>query len=249
MPDKVFFCLSWYRKYHLIAEHEFYFEEVGTRLLNQFGDIEGYAAKKLEEFDHSDEFGSVDTAYTPGFLSLLSKIRDDTFLAVTSSMYYKFDKQVREWIVHCVSDSAEGQKHCKDLTGRIWRANLTKIIDLLKEIGLFDHVEVSRDELLTYSHVVNVYKHGQGHAFKRLKESNPEFLKEGYEEIDDHEDWELYYGDDIPLLKIDYKKVEGFYEVILGFWKGIPAETQFYCDKSTLERLLRSRGASQGKCT
>ena len=241
MSNEISFCVTQYEKYHLIEAHKFYFAEARNRLLPSFASIKDDAAKKEEEFEYPEECDCIDTAYKPDFHLLLSEMRDSTLLSVIAAMFHNFDKRIREWIVYSISVSVDKDKDedevCTKLKNKVWTATFKKIVDLLTEIECLDNDESLIDKLLIYSNLVNVYKHGPGPAMDNLKESCPRFLKEDYEEIDSEEDWKLYHGDGLPLLKIDIEKVEDFYEIVLKLWNGIPADFEFVIRISQIENL------------
>lgn len=212
-----------YEKFLALQKHQFYYGEAVNRLLNQFENLEECAVKKDEEFQYP---GDIDSAYKPDFQSLLAEIHNRTQLSIIAAMYFKFEKLIRSWIAYSISDVEDCENKYDDLKKEIFRRSFIEILSSLMKIGFLKIPSEMFKKILTYHHVVNVFKHGQGQSMNWLKENNPEFLKEHYEEYETEEDWKLANGDGEPALKIDNGNVNEIYEVIRHFIDGISADKE-----------------------
>ena len=223
MPLTIPLYVNERQKFLALQQHMFFYSEAKNRLLNQFENLEDYAVKMDEEFQYP---GDIDSAYKPDFGALLAEMHNRTQLSMIAAMFFEFEKQIRSWIAYSISDVEDCDNKYEDLKKEILRRPFSGILNSLMKIRFSKIPSEMFKKILTYRHVVNVFKHGQGRSMNWLKENNPEFLKEHYEEFETEEDWKSAIGDGVPALKIDNGNVNEAYEVILHFIDGISADKE-----------------------
>ncbi len=210
----------------LIEGHCFYLEQAKQRLLSQFENIESEVDSARERWlennknrfdpERHDAGDFYERANDAGieFYQLLSDMRDQTWLSVVAGMYHEWDKQLRKWI----SDEVRHWHRGENVNSRIWMVTFGDIVDLLESFGWGIRSTYYFQDLMACNLIVNVYKHGDGAAFKNLKASFSEYLPA----IDPL--WDGIEYRDYSYLKVDECQLERLSQAILGFWEDAPSQ-------------------------
>jgi len=230
MADRVLFQMYEGFRQRIINKHNFYVDQGQKRLLAQFADIEGEAdafAKKWLE-DHGQHFDPeyhdpadfYENAHEEAieFYELLSDMHDSTRLSIITGMFHEWEKQLRDWLVREFQHWPTGEA----LKAAIWKANFDQIIELLGALGWKVKSQPFYEQLDLCRLVVNVYKHGEGGSFERLKSDYPEFFPVL---------WPADLEDDDPLrffdpahLEVTDDHLDEFSNAIIAFWQAVPDE-------------------------
>lgn len=159
-----------------LEQHRFYVEQLKTRLLSQFDDLEGQADRfgdeTFERLGRAPGYGDVDMAdlaeaahdEAVGHYLALADLRKQVLLGGLAGMYHQWDKQLRDFIereMHHYVGAEWTDKH-------VWKPAGDRVLDILEEFGwpvkslplyaLLDALQL----------VVNVYKHGKGRSLNDL---------------------------------------------------------------------------------
>lgn len=168
-----------------LARHDFYMEQVKTRVLGNFRNM----GEEADQVAHKayDRIGSVysdgdgdmaaaaETAMDRGheFYMLLSDMRTQTTLGAMAALYHQWDKDIRGFLEGELSHSYDRDQ----VTKFAWGSNIDKIFETLEEFGWpirqaqwFPRLNASRL-------IVNVHKHGKGQSLDELIRDYPQYLK------------------------------------------------------------------------
>jgi len=215
----------------MIEEQRFYLDQGKKKLLSQFHDMEKEAEQEAERWleerapyfdpDRDDPNTAYENAYQEGvgYYLLLSEMRDQTRLSLVAGMYHMWDKQLRSWLMKEIRHWHDGDTVKK----KVWSATFDEISELLAATGLVkaDNTYVAR--LSAFRYVVNVYKHGDGPAFERIKADHTEFLHQSaYQDIDPELLWI-----DFTSLTVSETQLDELSQAITDFWNGIPYEVRY----------------------
>ncbi len=228
MSEVAFQMWGSYRE-HLIAEHRFYIEQAGKRLLSQFDNIDEEAEqagidsldRRSQAFnpDRDDPDDYYEAAYDQSieFYQLLHDMHAQTRLSVVAGMYHEWDKKLRDWVAKEMHHWCRSRAVIKAL----WLQDIAKVFDLLASFGWDVRTSLPNyDKLNATRLVVNVFKHGEGGSLDELKKSYPEYLNPAISEVVGDmicSDWL-----DHTFLAITDAHVEEFSEAILAFWLALP---------------------------
>lgn len=248
MSDVVVFQMWRPFRENLIANHKFYVEQSKSRLLSQFGDVEGeadrYAQKWLDDHTHlfdperhnPGDFEQQAYDESIAHYELLSEMRDTTRLSIIAAMFHEWDKQLRDWLARELLHVHTGSA----VTPAIWKANISDIFDLLECLNWPVRSRTYFSSLDACRLVVNVYKHGLGNSFDELKASHPQFLKNVLGDAAEKK-WAIEYADHTDLIVSD-QHLEEFSTAIVDFWENVPENTFASAIKSVpgwLEKALK----------
>jgi hypothetical protein len=124
-----------------LERHDFYVEQVRTRVLAQFRDIETEAEKHsnavYEQLAEQPGSGDVDLGELADrslesgqqWYELLSDLKSQMFLGAVAGMYHQWDKDLRDFIERELSHDV---RNAKDIA---WNQRSSSTFDLLKEFG------------------------------------------------------------------------------------------------------------------
>lgn len=214
----------------LIDAHHFYFKQAKQRLLSQFNHIEEEAEKvAIDYLEQNNQYFDPDIHDVADFYekannldiefyTLLSEMRDQTYLSVVAGMYHQWDKQFRQWLVY---EANHWCKHNK-IKKEIWKVDIGKLFSLMQSFG-WDIESRSYFKVIEGCRlVVNVYKHGEGSSLDKLRTDYPKYLKNGFN-ISSHQNNSsdkryLNYTD----LKVNDEQIQELSDAILAFWNDVP---------------------------
>jgi hypothetical protein len=149
------------------------------------------------------------------FYQGLVELRDVTRLSIISGMFHKWEKELRDWI------SGELGRHAGERTRRaIWRCQFGCMMSFLETWQWPIKSRPFHKDLETCSLVVNVYKHGDGDSFDKLKGAAPDLL--AAEEY--CPEWlrrDPIYSD----LRVTDDDLDRFSSAIISFWEDVPTDT------------------------
>lgn len=211
--------------------HQFYVNQAKLRLLSQFANMEEEADKYAEEWiDSNDRFFDPDTddpaeIYEQAndesidFYLNLKDLKDQTRFAITAGIYHKWDKQLREWIIH----ESRHSPLSIYMQENIWSIPLKGIIELFRGCGWDIRNEKFYKLIDACRLVVNVYKHGNGNSLDDLKKNYPEYI---VNPLSDKFQTNFEYLDHSNLVLTD-ENFQEFSDAIHTFWCNVPKEILF----------------------
>jgi hypothetical protein len=211
-----------------LERHNFYVEQVRTRVLAQFRDIETEAQKHSETvYEQLAELpgrGDVDMSELADHAlesgqeryELLSDLKNQMFLGAVAGMYHQWDKDLRDFIERELSHDV---RNAKDIA---WNQRSSSTFDLLKEFGWDCKTESFYPLIEACRLVVNVYKHGHGASLRTLAGTYPEYLKDSL--AIGSEDRKFADDDDLDYqwLTISEGQFDRFGGAIRSFWTRFP---------------------------
>lgn len=174
-----------------------------------------------EEYYHDDPFAAYDDAHDAGinYLWSLSEMQNTVLLALTAGMYHQFDKKLREHTIRELSNWCKREI----ITLMVWDLSFHRLCELLEWIGLKISGTKYGESIKACNLVVNVYKHGDGDAHRKLSCNHPEYypyatgFRRGKSEPK-HDD-----------LHVSEEQFVSFSDSITSFWKAVPEEC-YYLD-------------------
>lgn len=214
-----------------LGPHEFYVSEAIRRLIEQFNDIDCEAQavedKYLELFsqsfdpEHDNEGAVYDRAFHEGiaYQQALIEMKNTVILAMTASMFHKFDKTLREKTIKEFRHWQDGEV----IEPMIWNLKFHQLIELLEWVSININGTNFSQKINACRLVVNVYKHGNGDAHKELLSKYPEYY---YSRSHAKSDFAPRHDD----LVVSQEQFIEFAGAITTFWKNIPQ----YCFYSQL---------------
>jgi hypothetical protein len=231
MKGTVLFYLWEHHRKMLIERHRFYVNESMRRLLGQFENIARDAEIAAEEWlnersphfdpDRDDPSDLPEAAYHHGVAhyQLLCEIQESTRLSILAGMYHQWE----------------------ELKAAICKSTFPQIVELFDALGwriedepFYQHLDICRL-------VVNVFKHGDGKAFKELGDRSPNFLRNPtalrFPEL--LEGWRLHHND----LTVTDEHLREFSKAIIAFWRAVPErlwKSPEVVFPSWIEKALRS---------
>lgn len=211
----------------VIEHHRFYTEQGKIKLLSQFSNMEQEADEAAESWlvkrsmyfdpDHDDAGNLEEDAYHEGieYYRLLSALRDQTRLGIVAGMYHAWDKELRRWLVREIEHWHRGRA----VSEKVWKATFEEIFELLVSTGLTSYNTDHFEKLTACRCVVNVYKHGEGCSFDKLKANYPEYLniQSANESLPN-----IGWVDHTHLMVTD-EQFDEFSCAIIQFWRAIPS--------------------------
>jgi len=216
--------------------HLFYVDQLKTRLLSQFDDIEGMANRFAEEAyerigsspGHSeiDMSDAAEWAYeeAASHYLALTELRKQVLLGGLAGIYHQWDKQLREFIeremLHYV-DQEWTNKH-------VWKPAGDKVLEILEEFSWPVKSQPFYPLLDALQLVVNVYKHGKGRSLNELNDRYPRYVVDPAKAAG-FKKWKSPL--DHEWLTVTDDQFDEFEAAISDFWSAIPE--RLYYDVAT----------------
>ncbi len=219
---------------YFLDKHNFYVAEARKRLFSQFSDsdLEAEAGQREQDYyeaagkrfdpDYDDEGAICEQAHDEGISHwiALSDMKNTVSLALTAGMFHQFDKELREKCIREFSHWLDA----KSVTSMIWDISFPRLIEILEWIGMDITSKAYYEKIDACRQVVNVYKHGDGHAHRVLSVAHPEYYQDiniprGYRFSLRHEQ-----------LEVTETQFIEFADAITAFWNDIPT----YCMRSAI---------------
>lgn len=229
MGGYVLFQMSSSMRERIIANHRFYLAEATKRLLTQFENIEADAeqfasdwlAEHAKYFDPDrhdpGDFHEQAGDEMAGFYQGLQSLQSTTRLSIIAGMFHEWEKQLRDWLV---SELARVIFPSRETAKSVWNAKFDEIIAFLESWNWPIRDRPYHDDLCRCHLVVNVFKHGGGTSFDKLKLAAPNLLR------DEHWPDALFYRDpDYTDLRVDDECLIQFSDAIIAFWRDLPENT------------------------
>lgn len=152
-------------------------------------------------------------------------------LSLIAGLFHQWEKQIRDWLCTEIARWDSGTHSRK----AVWDLNFPKLFEFLEALGWDTKSHPFYKVLDKYRLLVNVYKHGEGSAFKQLRQEYPEFF---IPEKGPDSDLMLRYVDYSSLI-IQDKNLDELATAIDGFWNAIPEYT-FESDLQKTPQLFLS---------
>ena len=203
--------------------HKFFFEQSKMKLLSQFENMEEDARKYQEQWlKEKDSFYSA--GHDPAdlfekaqdeaidFYMKLKELRNNTYLSTLSALYFDWDKTVRNTLIQDLERAIQLPRKTQIA---IWEKGFDEIMNLFIGLGWNIKSENCYPELKKYSTVVNVFKHGYGGSFKKLKNDYPEFIWSDFKLFD------IDFAKYSDLLLSD-ENLQEFSDTVISFWTAMP---------------------------
>lgn len=212
---------------HHIALHEFYVEQMRSRILSQFDDLEGQADRYTEEayerMGRGLGYGDVDmadiaeAAYDEGIAhyQALTDLRKQMLLGGLAGIFYQWDKTVREHLEHELRHDFDGDKIAKE----IWKAPVADVMGVFEQFGWPVKALPCYPKIDAMQLVVNVYKHGKGRSLNQLAELYGEYVRDPIRQ------WMpegMAFGLDHEWLTVTNEQFGQFADAIRDFWRDMP---------------------------
>ncbi|APR53179.1 hypothetical protein CA223_04420 [Sphingomonas koreensis] len=219
-----------------LEQHRFYVEQVKTRLLSQFDDLEGqadrFAEETFERFGSAPGHGDVDmadladAAYEEAashYLALV-ELRKQVLLSGLAGMYHQWDKQLREFIERELHHYVDAEWTDKN----VWKPSGDKVLDILEAFGwpvkslpiyaLLDALQL----------VVNVYKHGKGRSLNDLDRKYSHYVVDPVKAAG-YGAWRTTL--DHEWLTVTDEQFDEFANAVSQFWSQMPERLYYEVPK------------------
>ena len=204
----------------MLARHDFFMEQVKSRVFENFSNIEQEAEAAANEAwqrfmslpsdGESDPGDFADAALEAGmeFYDYGMEMKRQITLASLATLYHEWDKQVRSHLERELR--SQGYRTAKE--GALWKAPVSENLESLESQGWEIRKSKWYDLLDACRLIVNVYKHGKGQSFEELKKRFPEYLKSDVQFPEpDYEDLEI--------TEQEFDELGG---AVREFWKEFP---------------------------
>ncbi|WP_222594631.1 hypothetical protein, partial [Acetobacter oeni] len=221
---------------HHIALHEFYVEQMRSRILSQFDDLEGQADRHTEEayqrmsqapgYSEIDMAAIAEAAYDKGsaHYQTLTGLRKQMLLGGLAGMFHQWDKTVREHLERELRHDFDGDK----IEKAIWKAPLADVMDVFEQFGWPVKALPCYAKIDALQLVVNIYKHGKGRSLNQLAKAYGEYVRDPIRQ------WTpegMAFGLDHEWLTVTDEHFGQFANAIRDFWQEMPE--RLYFDLST----------------
>ena len=238
MSDKDFtlFYFATIDRPYILGKHNFYVTEARKRIFAQFSDIDIQAASQQKEQDYyeeagkyfnpdSDDEGAIwEQAMHVGISHSLAlrDMKNTVSLALTAGMFHQFDKELRE---KCIREFSHWLEY-DVIRLMIWDIGFPRLIEILEWVGMDITGKAYHEKIDCCRQVVNVYKHGDGHAHRVLSDAHPEY----YGNINTLGGERFIFG--LEQLEVSETQFIEFADAITDFWNDIPIR----CTKSNMRK-------------
>jgi hypothetical protein len=171
----------------ILGRHDFYVEQVKSKVFPAFEDIEREAEQySRDEYDRlgslssDDEVGMDIIAEVAGERGverhqLLHDLKKRVILGAVAGLFHQWEKDLRGFIEHELNnDMPPDATHIQ-----AWERNIQGVLDLIANFGWDCRASVFWLELEACRLIVNAYKHGKGPALEELSRRHPQYLDRG----------------------------------------------------------------------
>lgn len=209
-----------------IKEQQFYIEQSRARLLPPFANIEAEADVLEKEWVETGSvcfdpaISDISDVYEFAFhqslehYDLLQDMHMRTILSIVAGMYHQFDKSYRMMVARELHQAGWIiGTYTREI---IWKCTWRQMEALMRAFGWDMTLTRGYTHLEAMRLVVNVFKHGEGVAFKDLKRKFPQFIPSI------NEGTESCAHVDHTYMKVGEENLEPFSEAILDFWGSVP---------------------------
>lgn len=207
--------------------HDFYVAQIKQRVVAQFQDMEGeanrYAQAEYERLgsrrgsDDGDMASIAEDAYGNAveYYQLLAHLRQSVIISALASLYYQWEKQLRDFIQMELSHEISRDNAVKIA----WSRDIANVFDLLRYLGWDVRSESFFPLMDACRLVVNVFKHGQGNSLTELYSLYPEYVPDPLARADTpnratdvHHEW-------LSLTEDQFTQIA---DGLRAFWKKFP---------------------------
>lgn len=213
---------------HYLSRHNFYVEQVKTKVFAQFYNLETDADKyaeaeyarlgSLQGDQNSDmsEIADIARERSYDYFSMLSDLKLQMLLGGLAGLYHQWDKDLRDFIERELTNYSEKGAVEK----LVWKSPVEGVFDVLREFGwdlsacdFFPKIDACRL-------IVNVYKHGKGVSLNALEERYPEYIDTPFSraEVPHFFDGHLSH----EWLSVTDSQVDEIAAAFSSFWKQFP---------------------------
>lgn len=212
---------------HIIELHGFYVEQIKSRILRQFDDLEAEADKHGQAtherigarfgYGNVDEADVAEAAYDEliaHFLAL-TDLRKQVLLGGLAGMFHQWDKTLREHLERELAHYFDRAKIEKE----VWRVPTAELMDVFEQFGWAVKSLPLYAKIDALQLVVNVYKHGKGRSLTELHSKYPEHV---VDPIAAHMPKGFEVGLDHEWLTVTDKHFDQFAYAIAEFWSAMP---------------------------
>ena len=209
-----------------IARHDFYMEQVKTRVLKNFDNMKEEADRVADEIyerlgsmysEDGDLGAAAEYAIEGGaeFYTLLKDMKTQTTLGAMASLYHQWDKDFRDFL----DDELSHWYDRDEISKFVWKSDLNRLFDTLEELGWPIRGTHWFQLLNAFRLIVNVYKHGKGPSFDELARRYPKYLKKPYDTKDGTSFLSAPRYADLALTEEEFDELAG---AIRQFWTEFP---------------------------
>lgn len=213
------------RTQHL-SLHTFYVEQMKTRILSQFDDLEEEAQRhgnatyerlgRLPGHGDIDMIGIAEVAYDEGLehYLALSDLRKQVLLGGLAGMFHQWDKAVRQHLEYELRRDFD-----RDWIEReIWNSQLSKLINIFEKSNWPIKSLPCYSQIGALQLVVNVYKHGKGRSLSELSADYGEYVENPLQKLMPNTALNLDHKD----LTVTDDQFGEFADAIRDFWEAMP---------------------------
>ena len=212
-----------------ISRHDFYVEQVKSRILCNFEHMEEEANRVAEEvYERMGQVPSYDgywdmsdiaeTARDHGieFWMMLHDLKIQTFLGSLASLYHQWDKDFRGFMERQLSHTYDRSQ----VSELCWHPNQGMLFNVLEECGWLFRQFPWFSFIRACRLIVNVYKHGKGRSLDELAEEFPQYLTGAFGESVDLAPWRAVpKHEDLVVAEEEFDQIAG---ALRQFWLEFP---------------------------
>jgi hypothetical protein len=215
----------------IIGRLLFYIYEIENRVLPLYSNLDreqqNFRKEEIERLTTSNfAEGVVDKIeleadeQSNNYFFALLKIKQQLFLSLLAAMFHDWDKKLRELIEQQLKFRAVPE----DVDKFVWKATFHQLVELFELFNWPVKNEPFFAMLQDISSIVNVYKHGKGASFKKLKKDRPQYFYRGYDPLNHPTPIKDIGHDD---LEISETQLKSLCECIRDFWQQFPWQVNF----------------------
>ncbi|GBQ89817.1 hypothetical protein AA23498_0720 [Acetobacter nitrogenifigens DSM 23921 = NBRC 105050] len=209
-----------------LAAHDFYVEQMQSRILSQFSDLEFEADEVAQNtferlgrtlsYGEGDQSECAEVAYEAGIsrYEALSELRHQVLLGGLAGLFHQGDKTLRHHMARELSQWCDQG----EIKNKIWKLPIDDIFDVFDSCGWPVKTLSFYSSIEALQLVVNVYKHGEGRSLDMLAMKYGEYL--GIEKSHQRNLENFYY--DFQSLSVSDEQFYAFSVSLREFWVAMP---------------------------